>query len=233
MKRMSRLIRAVSLTLAIVSTAIEGAPPQPQMEFSRGTSNSYNAEWTGLAERTYFVQWSLDLEDWTIAPFMAHGVAPLGVHTHGGESDAPAFFLRLKFADIPTADPELADFDNDGLSNLAEVDLWIDPLNPDTDGDGVTDGVEVANSGNPLSNVDGDPFHSGDSDGDGLSDAVEAKMGTSPTLWDSDGDGVVDANDAFPLDPERHAFPVSDPSDLTGPLVTLEAPSNAVFVSGP
>jgi hypothetical protein len=231
--RLPRLTRAGSFILAFAGTVIEGAPPQPQMEFSRGTSNSYSAEWTGVAERTYFIQWSLDLEDWTIAPFMAHGVAPLGVHTHGGESDAPAFFLRLKFADIPSSDPELADFDNDGLGNLAEVDLWIDPLNADTDGDGVMDGVEVANNGNPLSNVDGDPFHSGDSDGDGLIDAVEARMGTSPTLWDSDGDGVGDANDAFPLDPERHAFPASDPLDQTGPLVTLDSPTNAVFVSGP
>lgn len=233
MNRLSRLTLAGSFILAFAGTVIEGAPPQPQMEFSRGTSNSYSAEWTGVAERTYFIQWSLDLENWTIAPFMAYSVAPLGLHTHGGESDAPAFFVRLKFADIPTSDPELADFDNDGLGNLVEVDLWTDPLNADTDGDGVIDGVEVANSGDPLSNADGDPFHSGDSDGDGLNDAVEARMGTSPTILDSDGDGVGDANDAFPLDPERHDFQSSDPADQTGPLVTLEAPSNAVFVSGP
>lgn len=233
MNRLPRLTRTGSFLLAVVSTAIGGMPPQPQMEFSLGTSNSYSAEWIGIAERTYFFQWSLDLVDWTIAPVMAHGVAPLGVHTYGAESDAPAFFVRLKFADIPTSDPELADFDNDGLGNLAEVNIWTDPLNADTDGDGVIDGVEEANSGNPLSNTDGDPLYSGDSDGDGLSDAAEARMGTSPTLWDSDGDGIGDGADAFPLDPERHAFPAADPSDQAGPLVTLDFPTNSTFVSGP
>jgi hypothetical protein len=207
--------------------------PQPQMEFTTGSANTFNAEWTGIAERTYFFQWSQDLTDWKISPFMAHGVAPLGVHSYGAESDSPSLFVRLNFADIPTSDPELADFDNDGLGNLTEVNLHTNPLNADSDKDGISDGVEVANSGNPLSNADGDPFHSGDADGDGLSDAVEARMGTSPTLWDSDGDGVVDANDVFPLDPERHALQSSVSADQTGPLVTLEAPSNAVFVSGP
>jgi hypothetical protein len=226
-------MRTGSFILAFAGTVIEGAPPQPKIEFSLGTSNSFRAEWIGITERTYFFQWSPDLVDWKIAPFMAHGVAPLGVHTYGGVADAPAFFVRLKFADIPTADPELADFDNDGLGNLAEVDMWTDPLDADTDGDGVMDGVELANSGDPLSDTDGDPFYSGDSDGDGLSDVTEAGMGTSPTLWDSDGDGVNDGADAFPLDPERDAFPASDPSDQSGPLVTLEAPTNAVFVSGP
>lgn len=231
MNRLPRLPRTGTFLLAVVGTAI-GGPPQPQMEFSPGASNTFSAEWIGVVERTYFFQWSLDLVDWNIAPVMAHGIAPLGVHTYGAESDSPALFARLKFADIPTADPELADFDNDGLGNLAEVLLGTDPLNADTDGDGVMDGVEVANGGNPLSAADGDPLHSVDSDGDGLSDAVEARMGTSPTLWDSDGDGVGDAEDAFPLDPQRHAFPASDPSDLTGPVVTLDFPVNAVHVSG-
>jgi hypothetical protein len=230
---MKRMTQASAFVLAFAGTAIEGAPPQPQMIFSRGPSNSFNAQWQGVAERTYFFQWSQDLRHWQISPFMAHGVAPLGVHTHGGSSGAPRLFVRLNFADIPTANAELADFDNDGLSNLTEVGLCTDPLKADSDGDGVMDGVELANSSDPLSNTDGDPFYPDDSDSDGLSDAVEARIGTSPTLWDSDGDGVSDSVDAFPLDPERHAFPSCDPLDQTGPLVTLEAPTNAVFVSGP
>ena len=34
------------------------------------------------------------------------------------------------------------DVDNDGLSNEHEIGLGTDPLNPDTDGDGIYDGTE-------------------------------------------------------------------------------------------
>ena len=233
MKRIPRLTRLGSCLLAIVGTATGGAPPQPQMEFTLGSSNSFNAEWTGIAERTYFFQWSLDLADWKIAPIMAHGVAVEGVHTYAAESSTPLFFARLKFADIPTANAELADFDNDGLGNLAEVNILTDPLEADSDKDGINDGAEVANGGNPLSDTDGDPLRSIDSDSDGLNDAAELALGTSPTLWDSDGDGVGDANDGFPLDMNQSAPSAAAPGDTTPPVVVLEAPSNAVFVSGP
>ena len=35
------------------------------------------------------------------------------------------------------------DFDGDGLTNLEEYQNGTDPLNPDTDGDGFSDGYEV------------------------------------------------------------------------------------------
>jgi hypothetical protein len=41
------------------------------------------------------------------------------------------------------------DLDSDGLSNLAEYQANTDPKNPDTDGDGYSDGVETANGSNP------------------------------------------------------------------------------------
>jgi hypothetical protein len=233
MKRVARLTRIGSCLLAVAGTLMGGAPPQPQMEFTLGTDNSFNAEWPGVAQRTYFFQWSWDLVHWNIAPVMAHGIATEGVHTYATESSTPAFFARLRYADIPTTNPELADFDNDGLGNLAEVNLLTDPLEADSDKDGINDGVEVANFGDPLSDTDGDALRSIDSDGDGLNDAAELARGTSPTLWDSDGDGVGDANDAYPLDENQSTEPVTISGDNTPPVVVLEAPSNAVFVSGP
>ena len=154
----------------------DGAPPQPRMDFTLGTANTFHTEWPGVAERTYFFQWSWDLVVWKIAPFMAHGIAPEGVHTYAAESSTPAFFARLRFADIPTANPELADFDHDGLGNLAEVNLLTNPLEEDSDRDGVPDGADLAN-GDPLSGVDGDPLRSIDSDGGGLNDAAELVRG--------------------------------------------------------
>ena len=65
------------------------------------------------------------------------------------------------------------DDDNDGLSDTQESTRGTNPLLPDTDGDGLTDGAEVNTYGtNPLLV---------DTDGDGLSDGVEISYGTNPT----------------------------------------------------
>jgi hypothetical protein len=45
------------------------------------------------------------------------------------------------------------DPDGDGLSNVAELQLGTDPLDPDTDGDGIVDGMD-ARVGDPLSFAD-------------------------------------------------------------------------------
>jgi hypothetical protein len=44
-------------------------------------------------------------------------------------------------------DPPILDTDEDGLTDLEELDIGTDPNNPDTDGDGILDGVDK----NPLS----------------------------------------------------------------------------------
>lgn len=45
----------------------------------------------------------------------------------------------------------LRDTDGDGLSDALEVEAGTDPFNPDTDGDGLLDGDEIANGRDPLS----------------------------------------------------------------------------------
>ena len=54
-------------------------------------------------------------------------------------------------------DPLNADSDNDGLTDGEEAGaagLGTDPLNPDTDGGGTPDGIEVATGTNPLKKWD-------------------------------------------------------------------------------
>lgn len=65
------------------------------------------------------------------------------------------------------------DIDGDGLTLLQEGRAGTNPFVPDTDGDGLNDGVEVSASFNPLNY---DP----DADGDGLSNADEIANGTNP-----------------------------------------------------
>jgi hypothetical protein len=70
------------------------------------------------------------------------------------------------------------DDDSDGLSNQGEYDNDCDPLNNDTDGDGLTDNFEVTGF-NDFS-IATSPI-TPDTDGDGLRDAWELQYGLDPT----------------------------------------------------
>lgn len=63
--------------------------------------------------------------------------------------------------------------------------VGLDPLNPDTDEDGLTDGIEInTHHSSPVTE---------DTDGDGLSDSAEVNThGSSPLLTDTDSDGLSD-----------------------------------------
>lgn len=78
------------------------------------------------------------------------------------------------------SNPTLADSDADGLDDEVEISLAepTDVNNPDTDGDGLTDGEEV--NGNPSSN----PLIV-DSDFDGFDDFFEMWIGSDPNDFNS------------------------------------------------
>ncbi|MFC6836742.1 helix-turn-helix transcriptional regulator [Halomarina ordinaria] len=88
------------------------------------------------------------------------------------------------------------DFDDDGLGNQAEIQRDADPLTPDTDDDGLTDGEEV--------NVEKTNVTNPDTDGDGLNDGTEVdEYGSNPTDTDTDGDNLTDGQEVkeFGTDP--------------------------------
>ncbi len=89
-------------------------------------------------------------------------------------------------------DPLDPDTDDDGLSDGREVrEVATDPLQFDTDGGTVGDGEEVDRGSDPLDPADDVPEPE-DTDGDGLTDDVEAGLGTDPTDPDTDADGLSD-----------------------------------------
>jgi hypothetical protein len=105
-------------------------------------------------------------------------------------------------ATVPPATPEAAtaeaatpgaspaaetDTDEDGIPDVNEVAIGLDPNNLDTDGDLLYDGGELVYETNPLNP---------DSDEDGLSDGEEVYIvGSDPAVADTDGDGANDFNE--------------------------------------
>ena len=97
------------------------------------------------------------------------------------------------------------DFDGDGLTDLDEYEeTKTDPTKADTDGDGLSDGVET-NTGTYVSATNtGTNPKKADSDKDGLADGVETNTGelvdeentgTDPNNADTDGDGYKDGGE--------------------------------------
>ena len=88
--------------------------------------------------------------------------------------------------------PVGSDVDEDNLNAALEDSFGVDSLNPDTDGDGIEDGVEVFWLGSHPNRRD--------SDGDGLIDGIEDanqngridEGDTNPMELDSDRDGLCD-----------------------------------------
>ncbi|MEZ6183850.1 MAG: Ig-like domain-containing protein [Planctomycetota bacterium] len=112
-----------------------------------------------------------------------------------------------------------ADTDGDGLPDLLELALGLDPNAPDTgntgtpdgdrdfDGDGLTNAQELALGTNPIdpdSDADGIADGLEDDDQDGLTTLQELGLGTQVFVGDSDGDGFSDGDEvqdgSSPLD---------------------------------
>lgn len=106
-----------------------------------------------------------------------------------GSSDKDKDGLTLDQEKLLGTDPENPDTDGDGLTDGAEFNIYkTDLLKADTDGDGLNDGDEVRiNSTNP---------NLIDTDNDGISDGDEVlKYNTDPLLTDTDNDGISDFNE--------------------------------------
>lgn len=87
--------------------------------------------------------------------------------------------------------------------------VGTDPLDPDSDSDGLIDGLEGTLL--PTRDFTTNPFHP-DSDGDGLPDGLEFTIGTYPDNPDSDGDLVLDGDEFYLY----HTDPMIEDTDYDG-----------------
>ena len=137
-----------------------------------------------------------------IAVIAGMGTYLLGLVQSNRVADATATLVAVATENIATQTAvAAADDDGDRLSNARETELGIEPNNPDTDGDGLTDGDEVLAWGT-------DPKKR-DTDGDTLSDGQEVNdTGTDPLNVDTDGDGI---NDNLDTAPQQEPTPTETP----------------------
>jgi hypothetical protein len=99
------------------------------------------------------------------------------------------------------------DDDNDGLTDVVERSLGLDPCVVDSDGDGLVDKWEFDCDRDAVLNRD-----ETDDDDDLLSDALETAIGTDPCSKDTDGDRVEDGYEyqsAKDLNDDEHGDPNS------------------------
>jgi hypothetical protein len=149
-----------------------------------------------------------------------------------GEQKTLSFILSLDGRHFEDVLEDYLDHDGDGLIGIVEVELGTDPLNPDTNGNGVNDGdedfdndglsnfLEIQAGTNPLNpDTNGNGILDGneDLDGDGLPNFYEGIIGTDPLAADTDGNGVPDGDEDFDGDDLSNLVEFTNGSDALNP----------------
>jgi PKD repeat protein len=94
------------------------------------------------------------------------------------------------------------DDDGDGIIDVVEIANGTDPLNPDTNGDGIKDSTNTLDSDGDGMIDDADPYpliaqNDIDTDGDGIRDNVDI---------DADNDGIHNSLDHYPYDTDNDGW---------------------------
>ena len=181
----SNLIRAIkflllnTIALNCFGTQESFNPSQLSLERSITDLDQWLLSWFSESSQIYFVQQSNDLVNWSWHSFHLPEEAKI-VEESVPIAENRGFF-RLQYTEFSATNtsPLLTDdFDGDSISNYDEINTYpvmgLDPLNSDSDGNGINDGLE-------------------DSDGDGQTNAFEFAQGRLPDMPDTDVAMYIDA----------------------------------------
>jgi hypothetical protein len=171
----------------------------------------YNAQ-SGLLQ--YYVDDQLQIA-YDIGPIPPLDTYRFSIRTHPWGWYTGHYEYMDNFIVYPFTQPEI-DSDGDGLTDTLENAICTDPVDADTDDDGILDGVEDANHNGIVDTGETKPCDP-DSDSDGVQDGTETGLTTddvgsetdltvfmpdadpstttNPTLADTDGDGLLDGEE--------------------------------------
>jgi len=131
--------RTAKSTTALLGTLFAAAPLNAQPPVAEDPNRSLRVEndrindistlsWWGRTGDTYFMQVTPHLNaDRNYVEQIHRGGN--GVIQHGFATNADALFFRIVYSGVPVSNPDFADFDSDGLNNLTELRLGLDPFN--------------------------------------------------------------------------------------------------------
>jgi fibro-slime domain-containing protein len=172
------------LLAAATAPAQTVAYPDEMLAISLGAApGTLDLSWFGHTGRSYFLMYSPTLAtgSWSYLPIIEPGTDATISYGATAPGEDERFFARTIIMPSASTQPKFADFDNDGVSNMDELQAGLDPLafsdsneDFDSDDDGLPDDWEIFYFGD-LSR-DG----SGDYDRDGVSDAAEYAAGRRP-----------------------------------------------------
>lgn len=145
------------------------------------TTNLAQVEWDAVSSSVYRVRSNQSLQDAVEGWPSSY---PLVTATSSTGMVQEVLSIQDEMVVYAIVDTEEFDSDNDGVFDTTELLLGFDPMNPDSDTNGIPDGEE-------------------DVDGDGVWVSAELFLETSPTNTDSDGNGTLDGGE----DPDGDGLP--------------------------
>ena len=146
------------LLLSFLATLVAQMAPQPLPQVKPLQGDNYSFSWESVPGRVYFIQTSSTLNanefDWEFVPDIRVGTGNSIEMGFQANTTGPEFF-RLIYSDYSgTMDPNLADFDNDGYTNLEEAQANTNSYDaqsyPGNDGDSSDGNTSGSNGGSAL-----------------------------------------------------------------------------------
>lgn len=130
MKTLHRLFSVSLLALTLVTALGQTATDSNEgsrLEYDKD-NQIFRFKWWARSGRVYFVQSSQDLmQPWSFVPIIE--VGDDSIKEWGFTSTSDKFFVRLRYVEETTEEPISGDYDDDGISNLDEVNQGTDPFN--------------------------------------------------------------------------------------------------------